>query len=189
MEAISQAGSCVGVLAKDGVVLAAEKRITSKARRRRLVLLLLPAACLLAAVAQTNTGAAAAGAGSTLASSAAACKHSDLLASQAILPMTAAPAPAAMPSRPLQLLDTQAVGVRREKMYRLDDHIGGRTARGSRRSCPGAQGSGTAAARRQRGRSAAAAAGGRHAARPAECNSGPHPGQRWGGPRHAKTPG
>ncbi|KAI3425062.1 hypothetical protein D9Q98_008439 [Chlorella vulgaris] len=51
MEAISNAGSCVGILAKDGVVLAAEKRITSK------------------------------------------------------------------------LLDTQAVGVRREKMYRLDDHI------------------------------------------------------------------
>lgn len=51
MEAISNAGSCVGVLAKDGIVLAAEKRITSK------------------------------------------------------------------------LLDTQAVGVRREKMYRLDDHI------------------------------------------------------------------
>ena len=30
MEAISNAGSCVGILAKDGVVLAAEKRITSK---------------------------------------------------------------------------------------------------------------------------------------------------------------
>ena len=30
MEAISQAGSAVGILAKDGVVLAAEKRITSK---------------------------------------------------------------------------------------------------------------------------------------------------------------
>ena len=32
MEAISNAGSCVGVLAMDGVVLAAEKRITSKVR-------------------------------------------------------------------------------------------------------------------------------------------------------------
>lgn len=51
MEAISNAGSCIGVLAKDGVVLAAEKRITSK------------------------------------------------------------------------LLDTTAVGVKREKMYRLDDHV------------------------------------------------------------------
>lgn len=51
MEAISNAGSCVGILAKDGVVLAAEKKITSK------------------------------------------------------------------------LLDTTAVGVKREKMYRLDDHI------------------------------------------------------------------
>ena len=30
MEAISQAGACVGILAKDGIVLAAEKRITSK---------------------------------------------------------------------------------------------------------------------------------------------------------------
>lgn len=50
-EAISHAGCCVGVLAKDGVVLAGEKRITSK------------------------------------------------------------------------LLDTQAVGVKQEKMYRLDDHI------------------------------------------------------------------
>jgi 20S proteasome subunit alpha 3 len=30
MEAISQAGSAVGILAKEGVVLAAEKRITSK---------------------------------------------------------------------------------------------------------------------------------------------------------------
>lgn len=51
MEAIGNAGSAVGILAKDGVVLAAEKRITSK------------------------------------------------------------------------LLDTGAVGVRREKMYRLDNHI------------------------------------------------------------------
>lgn len=34
MEAISNAGSCVGILAKDGVVLAAEKRITSKAGLR-----------------------------------------------------------------------------------------------------------------------------------------------------------
>jgi 20S proteasome subunit alpha 3 len=51
MEAISNAGSCVGILAKDGIVLAAEKKITSK------------------------------------------------------------------------LLDTSAVGVKREKMYRLDDHV------------------------------------------------------------------
>lgn len=51
MEAISNAGASIGMLAKDGVVLVAEKKITSK------------------------------------------------------------------------LLDTKAVGVRREKMYRLDDHI------------------------------------------------------------------
>lgn len=51
MEAIGNAGSAVGILAKDGVVLAAEKRITSK------------------------------------------------------------------------LLDTNAVGVRREKMYKLDGHV------------------------------------------------------------------
>ena len=30
MEAISNAGSCIGVLTREGVVLAAEKRITSK---------------------------------------------------------------------------------------------------------------------------------------------------------------
>ncbi len=35
MEAISNAGSCVGILAKDGVVLAAEKRITSKVRQAK----------------------------------------------------------------------------------------------------------------------------------------------------------
>ena len=34
MEAIGNAGSAVGILAKDGVVLAAEKRITSKAISR-----------------------------------------------------------------------------------------------------------------------------------------------------------
>ena len=33
MEAISNAGAALGVLASDGVVLAAEKRITSKVRR------------------------------------------------------------------------------------------------------------------------------------------------------------
>ena len=30
MEAISHAGTCIGILAQDGVVLAAEKRVTSK---------------------------------------------------------------------------------------------------------------------------------------------------------------
>lgn len=30
MEAISNAGSCVGILTKEGIVLGAEKRITSK---------------------------------------------------------------------------------------------------------------------------------------------------------------
>ena len=34
MEAISNAGAAVGVLARDGVVLAAEKRITSKVREK-----------------------------------------------------------------------------------------------------------------------------------------------------------
>lgn len=32
-------------------------------------------------------------------------------------------APGPLPSQPLQLLDTHAVGVRREKMYKLDGHI------------------------------------------------------------------
>lgn len=36
MEAISNAGAAIGVLAVDGVVLAAEKRILSKVRQRRL---------------------------------------------------------------------------------------------------------------------------------------------------------
>jgi len=35
MEAISNAGAAVGVLARDGVVLAAEKRITSKVGEER----------------------------------------------------------------------------------------------------------------------------------------------------------
>ena len=34
MEAISNAGAAIGVLAKDGVVLAAEKKITSKVNSR-----------------------------------------------------------------------------------------------------------------------------------------------------------
>ena len=43
MEAISNAGAALGVLASDGVVLAAEKRITSKVRERFLrASLLLP---------------------------------------------------------------------------------------------------------------------------------------------------
>jgi hypothetical protein len=35
IEAISHAGSAVGILSKEGVVLAAEKKILSKARARR----------------------------------------------------------------------------------------------------------------------------------------------------------
>ena len=35
MEAISHAGSAVGILSKEGVVLAAEKKILSKARAKR----------------------------------------------------------------------------------------------------------------------------------------------------------
>ena len=30
MEAISHAGTCLGILAKDGIVLAGEKKVTSK---------------------------------------------------------------------------------------------------------------------------------------------------------------
>ena len=37
MEAISNAGAAIGVLAKDGVVFIAEKKITSKARLSSLV--------------------------------------------------------------------------------------------------------------------------------------------------------
>eukprot|EP00967_Tisochrysis_lutea_P078436 scaffold106768_cov22-Tisochrysis_lutea.AAC.1 len=61
MEAISNAGATMGALAKDGVVLVAEKKITSKVR--------------------------------------------------------------VLGASPRCLLDSKAVGVRREKMYKLDDHI------------------------------------------------------------------
>ena len=39
MEAISNAGSCIGVLSKEGVVLGAEKRITSKVSHSSLLVL------------------------------------------------------------------------------------------------------------------------------------------------------
>lgn len=76
MEAIGNAGSAVGILAKDGVVLAAEKRITSKVRLSLY---------------------------NNLAS----------LMTSSIVTMRVC----------LQLLDTNAVGVRREKMYKLDGHV------------------------------------------------------------------
>ena len=76
MEAIGNAGSAVGILAKDGVVLAAEKRITSKVGTYTTLQL-----------------------------------HMYRYASQIHLSLC------------LQLLDTTAVGVRREKMYKLDGHV------------------------------------------------------------------
>lgn len=76
MEAISNAGAAIGVLAKDGVVLAAEKKITSK---------------VLVDIALSV------------------CSQTWKLQAYA--------------ERLLQLLDTNAVGVRREKMYKLDEHI------------------------------------------------------------------
>ena len=86
MEAISNAGSALGVLATDGVVLAAEKKITSKVRR---CLVVWPVAEL-----QKRTAISALRVS----------RHDALFAWP-------------------QLLDTKAVGVRREKMYKLDDHI------------------------------------------------------------------
>lgn len=86
MEAISNAGAAIGVLAKDGVVIAAEKKITSKVRR-------------LGALQRWDG----------------ACIDSGAL--------WKAWASRAAASAVLQLLDTNAVGVRREKMYKLDDHI------------------------------------------------------------------
>ena len=68
MEAISNAGAAIGVLAKNGIVLASEKKISSKVVTPR---------------------------------------------------RTATPDFVCL----LELLDTTAVGVRREKMYQLDDHI------------------------------------------------------------------
>lgn len=123
MEAISNAGSCVGILAKDGVVLAAEKRITSKVRPgwcsasqppRTAGRHAPPCQCLLWSAAWTALR-----------------QHEDgSMRTWWCIPRVCVP-----PSRPpqlpgcaclparLQLLDSQAVGVRREKMYRLDDHI------------------------------------------------------------------
>jgi hypothetical protein len=86
MEAISNAGAAIGLLAKDGVVLAAEKRITSKA------------SCIAWSFA-SRTICSSIIFGSTW------CWQ--LLDGRLTL----------------QLLDTNAVGVRREKMYKLDDHI------------------------------------------------------------------
>ena len=80
MEAIGNAGSAVGILAKDGVVLAAEKRITSKVS----VCIAFYTVCMTLADAH--------------------------LSEPTVL-------------RAPQLLDTGAVGVRREKMYKLDGHV------------------------------------------------------------------
>jgi 20S proteasome subunit alpha 3 len=83
MEAISNAGAAIGVLAKDGVVLVAEKKITSK----------VPAACTASIEDKALPVASW-------------CPH--------LMPLCLSL---------LQLLDTHAVGVRREKMYQLDSHI------------------------------------------------------------------
>ena len=90
MEAISNAGAAIGMLAKDGVVLVAEKKVTSKVRR----------ACPDGGRLLRRLGAFWCG-------------------------MHAKPLQTPEPAAPLtpQLLDTHAVGVRREKMYKLDDHI------------------------------------------------------------------
>ncbi len=87
MEAISNAGAALGVLAKDGVVLAAEKRITSKVS---ITDGCLPR-CSLTLISASRT--------SLLRH----LNHSSVSCAQ--------------------LLDTNAVGVRREKMYKLDDHV------------------------------------------------------------------
>lgn len=89
MEAISNAGSCVGILAKDGVVLAAEKKITSKVW---------------------------------------ACRGPH---ARPKLPAVPDPLPHLGPNKSnpsprrwhVQLLDTNAAGVKLEKLYRLDDHV------------------------------------------------------------------
>lgn len=95
MEAISNAGAAIGILTKDGVILIAEKKITSKVR------------------GEDDRDRVCAG------GSAAPCKAP-------LQYMHAAPGHASLPARIhccVQLLDTHAVGVRREKMYKLDDHV------------------------------------------------------------------
>ena len=151
MEAIGNAGAAVGILAKDGVVLAAEKRITSKvrcaqdapqselcgalratSRRAHLSALHFPG--------QHNAAAVSSLAPATLLH---ACymlqclqctsRRHEMLPTRASIaghighegPCGCASiihAPHCM-SVLLQLLDTSAVGVRREKMYKLDDHV------------------------------------------------------------------
>lgn len=95
MEAISNAGFCVGVLAKDGIVLAAEKLITSKV-----------------SVGEPPGWPAW---GIRWQGRAGVCTE----------PTIRLPPPTASHThrRSAQLLDTHAVGVRREKMYRLADHV------------------------------------------------------------------
>jgi hypothetical protein len=100
MEAISNAGAAIGCLAKDGVVLIAEKKITSKVRVRAR-------AGVGQAALQRRRRRAAHAVGRT--------------APQRLPRPRPAAADPALP--PPQLLDTHAVGVRREKMYKLDDHI------------------------------------------------------------------
>lgn len=95
MEAISNAGAALGVLATDGVVLAAEKRQTSKVRTTATGLY------------RPVSSDCADGQPSA---------RSYIHFSSGAIPTDAA-------ADRLQLLDTSAVGVRREKMYKLDDHI------------------------------------------------------------------
>lgn len=95
MEAISNAGAAIGILTKDGVILIAEKKITSKVRgeddRDRV--------CAVGSAATCKA---------PLQHMHAASGHASLLTCI---------------NCGVQLLDTHAVGVRREKMYKLDDHV------------------------------------------------------------------
>jgi hypothetical protein len=131
MEAISNAGAAIGCLAKDGVVLIAEKKITSKVggggggggrggwRHRRPRGWSRDGVGVRGGVVEPPGGAA--GSTSKLHTGPAVGACSSRMQRNP-------PANPHRPSPPLQknhaqLLDTHAVGVRREKMYKLDEHI------------------------------------------------------------------
>lgn len=157
MEAIGNAGAAVGILAKDGVVLAAEKRITSKVRARavrkmhhmhrmscgghserpstgctHLALHMCPgqhnaaAVSPLASAPLLHARCMLQCASSPRLSSKRCCQPMlhllDTLAMGALCVQASSMLLTACPVL-LQLLDTSAVGVRREKMYKLDDHV------------------------------------------------------------------
>lgn len=113
MEAISNAGAAIGMLCTDGVVLVAEKKITSKVeqqdsttQQQSSMEAVCTAMALIACIIALRTL-------QEHCCSRFLLRHrpgSKVCVAWLLLFV-------------LQLLDTKAVGVRREKMYKLDDHL------------------------------------------------------------------